>query len=329
MLRQILLASAIIAAVWATVLLYFALQDRLRDMWDAMVVMNGHNAGLSVVSNLSMLFSRWWVGFYLEHTLLVAPAIGLALGALLARGSRDRRAWMLLLGSLAAVAAVVTLPVRPFHYYLHLWLPFLAVGCGWTWHVLTAFRSRCRFVPELALGSIVLAALWVQVPWFRQPASAWSEFRRGSILNETHQLGLDINRLLRPDETFYMWGGETGLYFASQRLPPTGFINTDSVESGPIAGRLSQRLQAQLLAHPPELLVLLIPNLRIPSDPECRKVWSWFTQHYGIMPTTGLKGSYLLCCRIGGSLERRTGTARPLNEQLRVQMPDGSSQQAR
>jgi hypothetical protein len=320
-LRSIAIATTVIALSWCAFFFYFSATDRLQDVWDALVTMNRHNAARVFQNNLPFYLSSWLLAFYAQHTLLVIQAIFLAIGVALGGWRGPRRPWIFFLVALAAIGVVVTLPLRPFHYYFQLWIPFLAVGCGWSWRALAEFRARVRVLPEVALVAVVTALLWVQVPWFTRPVRAWSEARRGSLLNDTQQLGRELPHLLRPDETFYMWGGETGLYFESQRLPPTGFINIDSVEEGPIASRLSRRFLTQLTAHPPELFILLRSNPRMPLEPDCTQVWTWFLHNYGPLPTPYQRGSYLLCCRIGGQLEQRVGRTQPLIGMIQVEQP--------
>ena len=84
----------------------------------------------------------------------------------------------------------------------------------------------------------------------------WSVRKYGPVFVESDRLAEQINHLLRPDESFYEWGDETGLYFATKRQPPSGVFFAEPLIFGPLRGRLWQRFIADLDRTRPDLFIV-------------------------------------------------------------------------
>ena len=114
-----------------------------------------------------------------------------------------------------------------------------------------------------------------------------------------------VKGLLEPDESFFEWGSEIGLYFKSGRRPVCGPCFFWPLTAGPVAPRLQERLLADLERTQPELLIIAKWTV-FQNGPPQRPVLEWFEPRY--RPLTGgrERGPYFLVfVHRGGKLERR------------------------
>jgi hypothetical protein len=111
----------------------------------------------------------------------------------------------------------------------------------------------------------------------------------------TRELGKKLDRLLPANETFYNWGWETGLYYYSQRHPPTGVLFYNVLQGGPMAYPLTQRVLRDLVAHPPKLIVST--PWALPQSQPPHPITNWFLHHYDLLPREAADGPFLLYTR--------------------------------
>jgi hypothetical protein len=114
-------------------------------------------------------------------------------------------------------------------------------------------------------------------------------------------MGQELGQLLMPGETFYEWGFETGLYFYSQRRPPTGVLCSIPLVAGPLVSTLTARVLEDLERNQPELFLIMGKedlNAR-PLHP----VLEWCKNRYRVFET---RPPFVLYVRQGGRLDVRS-----------------------
>lgn len=145
----------------------------------------------------------------------------------------------------------------------------------------------------------IIILLYHHLPLYKLSSEEWSNKKYGNLFVVSRNLGLEINKLLKPDETFYEWGAETGLYFDSQRRPPTGVFFDYPLLHGPLTEKLSQRVIADLERNKPELLILP------PKVQGNHPVIAWLSSQSWLQIKTNVATYFSLYARKGGKLEAR------------------------
>jgi hypothetical protein len=311
-LRQNINVGLTLAGVWGVVLSYFALTHRTSDFVQAVILFNRFfvtQKGSLFLNLLRLRFQDvkrlWSYGlFYPLIPLAVVGCVGFSFGL---KVNSMRRAWWLLLAYGVGVHLAVCAPGFLLSHYFQLWLPPCAIGAGWALAQLKyrpeAYASRLSWV----IGGLVTACLiWIELPYYRLPTDQWSRTKfNGGEFVVTRHVGEKIKQLLAPGETFYNWGWETGLYYYSQKHPPTGVLFFNLLTGGPQAVLLSQRVLRDIQQHPPELFVLTKWNRH--ATQVLHPIPQWFLHSYDLLPMgvgVGV-GPYLFYARRGGSLEQR------------------------
>jgi len=301
---DVVLASGVIAAAWGAVLGYFAATGRLSAFVDAVFAYNRAYAG-SLSTNLAR---------GLHPSLLVPTSLAIVLplavltigGALIAlRAAESRRIGVLFLALLGGAYVAIALP-RFFHaHYYQLWLPPLTAGAGWAIGFATRRAAwRYAWLPHALAAALVILVIVNEAPAYRFTPEDWSRIKyKSEIFIFSKELGHELDMLLAPGETFYQWGNESGLYFASRRSPPTGTFFVFPLVVGPLADDLSARVVADLTRAQPELVVAL----QIAFRPEfSHPVLDWLRLRYRPIHDPE-RGPFLLLVRRGGRLEARLG----------------------
>jgi hypothetical protein len=164
-------------------------------------------------------------------------------------------------------------------------------------------KSGFEWLPH-TLGATLLLFLGLQqLPAYR--AAFTSDFYK---LNDPQHITVEstaqqINALLLPDETFFVWGSGAITYFSSQRRPPTAVFDTRHMLAGPLADQLSARVAENLSLERPELFLVTGYGGYDPPPPE----WlaDWLTEHYYPLATENPKAPYKFYVRRDGELSRR------------------------
>ncbi|MBI4629812.1 MAG: glycosyltransferase family 39 protein [Candidatus Rokubacteria bacterium] len=304
--RRALVSVAAMAAVglvvWVLVVGYFAATGRLGAFNEAVFAYNRFYAG-SITANLLKLFTPA-VHRAMISTIPIVTFV--AVGAVLGLFRGDRRRWVFLLAWAAGTAVAVAAPGKFYPHYSQLWLPLLAVGGGWAAGVLARLAPpRLASLPHLA-GFIVIALLVVyQLPLYQLSPDDFSKAKyRTDLFVEERSLARELVTLLTPEESFYEFGAEMGLYFESRRRPVTGAFYAYPLLSGPVAAKLSERVVKDLARRPPDLFVVAdwAAGARNP-------VLDWAKAHYRLAPGDPMRGPFLLYVRPGSALERRMDAA--------------------
>jgi hypothetical protein len=157
-----------------------------------------------------------------------------------------------------------------------------------------------------AAGAVALQIAATELPEYAVPGPQWAEVKvrwlypqplqYGDIFTKTRELALRIKVILKPDETLYHWGQETGLHYYSQRRPPTGVLTHWGLVGNPLAPKYSAWVLRDLQRAPPELFVLnpIYGNLGVRHP-----VLQYFRQNYVPYPTQPAK-YFLVYMRRGG-----------------------------
>jgi len=294
------------AAAWAVVATYFAATGRWTDFRDAVFTYNRTYAA-PLSTTLAAAFGAPGLG-------PLARAVCLPLAALTATAlvtgwrAGQRREALLLTAFLLGAHLAMALPGRFFPHYFQLWLPPLAIGAGWG--VALLGRAHGHHVwrsvtAALATLAILLGAI---LPQYRLPPEEWTRRkyqREGEYFLASAPLAREIDGLLAADETFYEWGAETGLYFASGRRPPTGLTSMYPLLAGPLTRTLAARVVADLERARPELVVVARAAFPPAAQVGANPVTAWIAANYRPFPGTAERGPFALLVRTGGALAAR------------------------
>src|SRR5204862_4588372 len=217
-----------------------------------------------------------WMALSPDILIVVFPvtiltAIGIFRGVVFA----PQQHWILLLLCLIASEIAVLLPGWPFPHYYQLFLPPLAIGAGWSIESLTRALPRIWSSVSYVAGAAACAVVvLVQVPSYFISAEDWSVKKYGNLFVETEQFAGKIDSLLAPDETFYEWGSESGLYFTTGRRPPSGIFFAFPMLGGPLKEKLSLRLIEDLKQSQPDLIVADVATMTLTEREH--PVLNWF-----------------------------------------------------
>jgi CheY-like chemotaxis protein len=337
--RRALADMALIAGVgifgWLTIFVYFRWIGHLGDFVDAVFIYNRDYARLSI-NHLIQQFQSPEPCFgpllKIGSALLVLSLVGLVLEvrkhyrkwlmwlvenvSLPLPGTRrnEYRKWVMWLGYFLAVDFSVHATGRGQAHYFQLWLPCLAIGGAWGLGSLAAPGDWMRRFGARAAGACaVLSLLFFQGMYYRLPAAEWCTAKYpgydGRAFVSSEAAARQIDALLEPGETFYVWGAETGLYYASSHDLPTGILYNYPLLKGPCSLRLCGRALRELEQSRPCLVV----TMREPPQ-ACRGTHPmnrWWCYYYHAWPHNQC-GPFDLYVRTGSALEKRLGlTSKP------------------
>jgi 4-amino-4-deoxy-L-arabinose transferase-like glycosyltransferase len=309
--RWALADMALIAAVgifgWLAMFLYFRWVDHLGDFVDAVFVFNQVYAGFSVDHLIRPFQSpERCLGPFLEvgSALLLLAIIGLVM-----EDRKKDRKWLLWLAYLSSVYVSIHACGRGHAHYFQLWLPCLAIGAAWGLGSLAALGDWMRRFGVRAAGvCALLSLLFVQGIYYRLPATEWCMDKYpgydGTAFASSAAVARQIDAMLQPGETFYVWGAETGLYYASCHDLPTGMLYNYPLLKGPSCTRLCGRALRELEQSRPCLVVTMRepPQACSGTHPVSR----WWHNNYHAWPHNQC-GPFDLYVRIGSALEKRLG----------------------
>ena len=116
----------------------------------------------------------------------------------------------------------------------------------------------------------------------------WSANKQGPQYIITKQIATELDKLLKDDETLYVWGINPSLYFWTKRPAPTGVIwATDMMDSpgakaeNPLAKQHTERALQDLKKAKPEIIAINLQHVQRPKD---HPVVIWMMQNYVKMP---------------------------------------------
>jgi hypothetical protein len=304
-LAEVAIIASVGIASWALVFGYFFAHGRSQAFVDAIVSYNRYYAG-NIWENLSHALSkppRSPEALVITLPLAILSVAGVILGLIFG----PRRHWILLLALVVATHIAILLPGQYSAHYYQLWLPPLAIGAAWTVSLLRQILRPGQSWLSYAVAGVACGTLvFLEAPNYETSPEDWSVKKYGNIFAESERLARQIDVLLSPNETFYEWGAESGLYYTSGRQPPSGIMFADPMLTGPVAAKLSRRLIDDLDHAKPELLVVEWQMLK--KTPRDHPALKWFDEHYRSYSTAN---KFILLARKGGRLDQRKTIAGP------------------
>jgi hypothetical protein len=322
-LIQAIAMGGMAVAVWGVLCVHFVLVGHFDAFYADVITYNRHFAD-NPLRNVIRGIALAGPGLVWER----APAVVLLaiLGPVLALCRRGPlHLWGLLAAYTAGAMVAIHLPGKGHPQYYQVLLPPLAIGAGWTlvelraWFT-TKWSRRIALVPGL-LALIQLG--WFGLPEYGISRDEWSNRQWGSDFVETERFARTLDRLLLPNESFYVWGAESGLYFSTQRRPPVGICYYFPLLDGPEAEALSRRVLGELQKAPPDAVVYCEaiglpsltrfppdgPTLATPEETQERErgncVYQWWMAHYRPVMLAEPSDTFLLLVRRGSALDER------------------------
>ena len=277
--RQFLAMTSCGATVLASVLAYFAATGRIDEFGEVIIDAGSEYAG-DLWSNVWQALTLHPIAADKRPLVRVALALApwLALACIAGWWDRPRSRSWLLLGAYAFGALVaVGLPGSFYRHYSQLLVPPFCLAIGWLAE--TALPSRS--VPLRRAPLLVAALAWLGLALLESRAYRTSvdEALAGTYQDlylQTQRMARRLAQALRPDETLYQWGEESGLYWYSGRRPPASIL-TYPMLVGPQADRLTRQSLSSLVARPPDLIVAVNYML---DDGKGHPVFEWMIKHY-------------------------------------------------
>ncbi len=298
----------IVALVWLLVIMWFVEAGSFTDFYQIVFRYNSTYAGIGTVALEEYWKCLSW-GMLLDPHLLAILGIATAVGiiTIILRNPLSRLWIYWLAYSIGTVVAVV-LPNHPFSHYFQLPLPMAAIGFAWALNsvqntlakiftrLLTFFRKSFTTTHYACLYTCLwLAAM---MPLFLDrinelslPPDEWSKTKYYTVFIDHKVMAEKLKSLLLPNETLWIWGDATGLYFYSKRFPASGMLVNDSLYDREYGNKWSARVLLQLIANPPTMFIYycddnkdLAKKFKIDRDREHlmdeHVITSWLTRNY-------------------------------------------------
>ena len=277
--RNLLYMTLAGAATLAAVVAYFVATARGHEFREAMIDAGSAYAGDLWANVRQALTFQPIVGR--RSPLLgaaVATAPWLALAGIAGWWDRPRaRSWLLLgawgFGALVAVG----LPGHFYRHYFQFLVPPVCLAIGWL--AATPLTLRTPALRRLPLVAAALAGLGLALLESRPFRSTVDQTLAGTyqvMYLQTQRMARRLALALRPEETLYQWGEESGLYWYSGRRPPASVL-TFVLLGGPQAVRLTRQSLASLAARPPDLVVAANYTL---GNGRGHPVFEWVQERY-------------------------------------------------
>jgi hypothetical protein len=282
-LRNLALMAASGAAALACVIGYFSVTGRFEPFREAMLDSSRAYAG-SIRANLveGFLFvpivGNAWP---LNLLLLVFPW---ALVAVIAARDRKRRGSWVLLGAFGFGSLVATsMPGQFYAHYYQLLIPPFCLGAGWLFCALReAAGVRAGRVVYVFAGVMIGALFARALRIYPLPPEQVVAGRYQERYLVTERLGRRLASVLHPHEVLYQWGNESGLYWFSERRPPSALL-AFFLTFEPQGPRLTTEALQELSTRPPDVIVAA--NSTLEGAPE-HPVTEWILANYfAVEPT--------------------------------------------
>jgi len=284
---QVCMAATVGVVAWTATIMYFTATDRLPIFYKTFVTYGRwytQSKGTGILNNITakLNYIRFSTVMKSTSVLIIFAIAGTTLGLLRGR----RRYWALLLAFALATHFAVALPGRFYKHYYQLWLVPLVIGSGWTITIFTLKNKLSSVLLRNIAGAIGLIIILCSVlPQYELSADEWSIQKWGRQYIVSREVARELDKMLKPAETFYLWGMQHGLYFWSKRSPPAGaFWSIHLVEDSPLAQKLTARTLKDLEREKPEIFIerRLDSRLRVPN-----RVRSWALEQRRYIPLPG------------------------------------------
>ena len=294
---QATVAGLVGLAAWAVVFGYFGAIGHFRAFYDTVFVYNRAYAN-SLSGNLarSFMFSYGPARMEFALPLIALLAAGMAYGVIKGR----RRPWLLLAAYAAGAHMAVALPGFFYLHYYQLYLPVLAIGAGMS---VGLFAERARggykWAAHCAAAVSLVLLIYHEAPFYALTAREWSMKKYGPFRVKSQTLSMGLNRLLAPDETFFIWGYDPEIYFDTGRRPASALFFSLPLHAGPLRESLSRDVIRDLEKSRPELFIV---NTYYLSRGYGNPVFMWLMSRYRFISSSN---GFLIYARRGGGLEKR------------------------
>lgn len=236
---------------WAVTFAYFGATGRGQIFYDSMVAYNRHYSG-GIVSNLiAPIRGNAELMFDVIGPLAVFAAIGFFVLAVF-----DKRRAAISIALVAGGWFAIASPGRFSVHYYQMWLPPLILTVAWAIGVMVARDIRAlRFAGYGAAALLSITIILVQIGEYRQVLAG--EFKPVlPALQRSEATAHTIDEMLLPSETFFLWGNTPNMYLLAGRRPPTAVLFESHLEPNPLYATLRARVESDLDAAKPELLVV-------------------------------------------------------------------------
>ncbi len=305
---QILIIAGIGMAAWIGTFAYFVWTGRFNDFYMTVFAYNQEYSG-SIANSLINSFQERYIFPYFLHNIFFLLAFSV-LGVIIGLWKGHRRLWILYAGFMISTHFLIAMPGRFFAHYYQFWLPVIVVGVAWLMEIIkTLMQKQLKKISDL-LGLLIIALLVLQIlPLYRHSADTWSKMKYGNQFVVHSMLASELNKLLKPDETFYQWGYASDLYFKSNRRPPTGIFYIMHLYSKSVGPELAKRLVDDLKKSKPTLLMWSnrIPAIPVKGLKEGHP--KWMLNEYRFIPGKFHKFDFSCFVRKGSDLEKRLSSS--------------------
>lgn len=283
--------GAAAAAVWFSVFGYFAATGRFQIFYDTLVTYGqyyaksrGGSLGQNIIEGLT---SKRLFPHAIKNTAAIGVIAVIGIVAGIWNGCRGK--WVLVAVMLISGHVAVSLPGRFYNHYYQLWLIGLTVAAGSALAMKTAKGKRIPLLVTNIVGLVALAILLIMIwPQYKLSPDMWSVNKQGPQYIITKQIATELDKLLKDDETLYIWGINPSLYFWTKRYAPTGVIwatdmmgTAGSELENPLAKEHTKRALKDLQEAKPEIIAINLLHLQRPGD---HPVVVWMQQNYVPMP---------------------------------------------
>lgn len=307
-----------IVVLWVLMVLYFVWRGSGTEFYNCLVrygvfyasngkqtIPNGNSSiWVNVLHGLGVDLIPTYLDFLAPLMLLTIFGIGFGL-----RGLQRSQA-LTLAGCLLGTFFAVSIPGKFFPHYYQLYLPVLAVGAGWG--VATSANTLQQWAVAQIIGGLALVCLVGHIlPDCQKSGKIWSRIKYGDYFIEFERCGRAVNHMLKPDESFYVWGTDPSVYYYSDRRPASGIFWADRLLYGPTKAWATQKVIADLEKTQPPLILMeedekLIPSLDHPALDH--PVYRWISARYFESPETKFSAYFNVYLRRDSALAFRMST---------------------
>lgn len=245
--------------------------------------------------------------FTLKHCISPSPYLLLPLFICFVFGifiDKDRwEKWIFALAYFVGVVLAIILPGRFFpHYYQLILLP-LIFASGEAIHSFVNRFDNKKVICFMATFFFLALLCYHEYPNYQLSPNEWSKKNFGETFVINRDSANKLSNILLPEETFYQWGTDTGLYFYTKRRPPSDIVHTWAVDNDSfLSPQITNKLFIQLSLNSPE--AFLIDPERLSRDKDRNnRVIIWVLDNY---EKVGQINSLYLFALKDGALAQRT-----------------------
>ncbi len=266
---HVFIIAAIGAATWSGLAVYMFFTDRFQIFYDTIFTQASAYVGSPTANIAGAVSSSKLIEalrrFKVVIPLLIFTSVGVMFGLLKERS----RAWILIFVYAAGAFLSILLPGKFYRHYFQLGIPPLVVAGGWAIVTLSRKASKVRInIVHISAAFALLYIVAHQIPYYSSQPEQLLQGKYAELYLVTQKLGRKLSLMLKPDETFFQWGNESGLYFFSQHRPPGSTINGWSLFSQTFGKQFSERALNELEMAPPDYVIIARYFLEImPNHP--------------------------------------------------------------